>query len=737
MAVLAEESSARKVENRELLISAIRPSPLNPRKHFDDGSLKELAESIKAHGILEPIVVRYSDDTGYEIVCGERRWRAAKLAGLSYVPVRVLEKIDDRKALELALVENLQRQDIDPIEEAEGYKQMQEMGYKQAEVAAKVNRSPEAVSNAVRLLKLPDNVRKAISEGRLTVSHGKALLSSIDCPALFDAQVERALEGSSTKELEEIRPALSVLAARNKAVYMYTSLSEACNGCNNRRKDYCLDPACNAAKREEARQKAVEELKAKTGSSGDDKRVIDIEDLHYGQYEDLGMFCASGCRKDCEHRVPAINHKNEMTEVCLDPNCHRALRAKQTKEENKSRRAKLREFRDNALAQMDTLDLSDELAALVAHSIIAGTKKDCLRDAIAHLGLSVTDKDIASSYGGISDAQCWEILTALGTRTLIRLAAECKLRDEINDCIVYANSNHPRINWLLKKAKELRAQAKPVKAGPEITPGRDCNACMTDPDDCPQLPADGSPCPMFTAAASGYEDGETPEPGPEDPCEGECALCEDPCEEVAGPVDGEDSDKCIHRCSICPRDCEGAYPDNYPAGMPDSPKWLEEGAVAKWVCPHTQTVSKVRIDRIIDQNHLWVTLLNLPEDCMQSGQVKPEELWPWEDGLESGESETTSPSPTFTVYTRETSDQRPEFIYVSQGIGNADDPWLIVYRSLSGGEHRIKSIPLSDTKEAAQKLLDEYAKKKRWAVAMRYNLDGSKRPLTWEEARRR
>lgn len=694
MAVLAEESSARKVENRELLISAIRPSPLNPRKHFDDGSLKELAESIKAHGILEPIVVRYSDDTGYEIVCGERRWRAAKLAGLSYVPVRVLEKIDDRKALELALVENLQRQDIDPIEEAEGYKQMQEMGYKQAEVAAKVNRSPEAVSNAVRLLKLPDNVRKAISGGRLTVSHGKALLSSIDCPALFDAQVERALEGSSTKELEEIRPALSVLAARNKAVYMYTSLSEACNGCNNRRKDYCLDPACNAAKREEARQKAVEELKAKTGSSGDDKRVIDIEDLHYGQYEDLGMFCASGCRKDCEHRVPAINHKNEMTEVCLDPNCHRALRAKQTKEENKSRRAKLREFRDNALAQMDTLDLSDELAALVAHSIIAGTKKDCLRDAIAHLGLSVTDKDIASSYGGISDAQCWEILTALGTRTLIRLAAECKLRDEINDCIVYANSNHPRINWLLKKAKELRAQAKPIKAGPEITPSRDCNACMTDPDDCPQLPADGSPCPMFTAAASGYEDGETPEP--------------------VKPIEGFD----VTAFKI------------FDASLKGKKVLLKKGHV--WA-NHTGTVL-AEISTIIG-HRLLIKLDGIPNQKTVIFSIKEIEVL--EDGLETGESETTSPSPTFTVYTRETSDQRPEFIYVSQGIGNTDDPWLIVYRSLSGGEHRIKSIPMSDTKEAAQKLLDEYAAKKKWKVAMSYSLDGSKRPLTWEEAKRR
>lgn len=97
----------------------------------------------------------------------------------------------------------------------------------------------------------------------------------------------------------------------------------------------------------------------------------------------------------------------------------------------------------------------------------------------------------------------------------------------------------------------------------------------------------------------------------------------------------------------------------------------------------------------------------------------------------------TQEQTNFVVYKRETSDQRPEFIYVSQGIGSDDDPWLIVYRSLSGGEHRIKSIPLSDTKEAAQKLLDEYAAKKKWKVAMSYSLDGSKRPLTWEEAKRR
>ncbi len=131
MAVIEQEiDSARnnRVENKEIRTTAIKPSSLNPRKIFDESALQELAESIKAHGILEPIVVRWIEQSGYEIIAGERRWRAAQLAGLEYVPVRILDNVDDRIALEMALTENLARRDIDPIEEAEGLKALQDMG---------------------------------------------------------------------------------------------------------------------------------------------------------------------------------------------------------------------------------------------------------------------------------------------------------------------------------------------------------------------------------------------------------------------------------------------------------------------------------------------------------------------------------------------------------------------------------------------------------------------------------
>ena len=159
-----------------LPIAKVESYRKQPRKQFDEAALEDLAESIRTHGILQPLTVRRLSSGYYQIIAGERRWRAARMAGLSEVPVLVVEA-DDRKAMELAMIENLQREDLNPIEEAEGYKVlMEEYDLTQEEAAERVGKSRSAVANVLRLLNLSAPVRALLSEGKLSAGHARALL---------------------------------------------------------------------------------------------------------------------------------------------------------------------------------------------------------------------------------------------------------------------------------------------------------------------------------------------------------------------------------------------------------------------------------------------------------------------------------------------------------------------------------------------------------------------------------
>lgn len=161
----------------KLPLQKVEPNPDQPRRTFDEEELQALADSIAAHGVLQPLAVRASGGGFYQIIAGERRWRAARMAGLSEVPVVVLEA-DDRTVMELALVENLQRQDLNPVEEAEGYQRlMKEYGLTQEEAAARVGKSRPAVANALRLLLLPEEVRSLVEDGTISAGHARAILS--------------------------------------------------------------------------------------------------------------------------------------------------------------------------------------------------------------------------------------------------------------------------------------------------------------------------------------------------------------------------------------------------------------------------------------------------------------------------------------------------------------------------------------------------------------------------------
>lgn len=159
-----------------LPIAKVEAYRKQPRKQFDEASLQDLADSIRRHGILQPLTVRKLSSGYYQIIAGERRWRAARMAGLSEVPVLIIEA-DDRKAMELAMIENLQREDLNPIEEAEGYKAlMEDYGLTQEEAAERVGKSRSNVANVLRLLNLSAPVRALLAKGVLTAGHARALL---------------------------------------------------------------------------------------------------------------------------------------------------------------------------------------------------------------------------------------------------------------------------------------------------------------------------------------------------------------------------------------------------------------------------------------------------------------------------------------------------------------------------------------------------------------------------------
>ena len=160
-----------------LPLQKVEPNPLQPRKIFDDEELQVLADSISQHGIIQPITVRPGKNGYYQIIAGERRWRAARLAGLRTVPVVVLD-VDDRTCMELALIENLQRQDLNPMEESMGYRQlMEEYDMTQEQVAQRVSKSRSAVANSLRLLSLPSSISQLVADGTLSAGHARAVLS--------------------------------------------------------------------------------------------------------------------------------------------------------------------------------------------------------------------------------------------------------------------------------------------------------------------------------------------------------------------------------------------------------------------------------------------------------------------------------------------------------------------------------------------------------------------------------
>ena len=192
-----------------LPISKVEPREDQPRTRFDEAALDELTESIRQYGLIQPITVRQIDSGYYQIIAGERRWRAARAAGLSEVPVRIIEA-DDRRAMELALVENLQREDLNPIEEARGYRTlMEEYGLTQEEASTAVGKSRPAVANALRLLSLSAPVLELVERGELPSGSARALLPLKDPAAQLEAAKTVMEKKLSTRQTEALAAKLA------------------------------------------------------------------------------------------------------------------------------------------------------------------------------------------------------------------------------------------------------------------------------------------------------------------------------------------------------------------------------------------------------------------------------------------------------------------------------------------------------------------------------------------------
>lgn len=230
-----ENSVDEMVATNVLPLSEIIPNKEQPRKTFDEGALQELADSITQHGVLQPLLVRPLPEGGYQLVAGERRWRASRMAGLKEVPV-VVKELSDVETMEIAIIENLQREDLNPIEEAEGLQALiDRCGFTQDEVATSVGKSRPAIANSLRLLKLPPEVRDMTREGEISAGHARALLGFDNEAMIYEAAKQIVQHKLTVRDVERMakrqdKNAPSVKRAKRRDAFydeVELSLSEA------------------------------------------------------------------------------------------------------------------------------------------------------------------------------------------------------------------------------------------------------------------------------------------------------------------------------------------------------------------------------------------------------------------------------------------------------------------------------------------------------------------------------
>lgn len=344
-------------------IDHIVPNPKNPRKTFDQEELEKLAQSIREVGILQPLVVVPQEDGMLRIVAGERRWRAAQMAGLRSV-VAVVRKLTPAQEAEIALIENLQRKDLDPIEEAQAYQELlREHGYTQEALGEKLGVSQSHIANRLRLLRLPDEVKENISRKILSAGHAHALLKLEKAPAIMKKAAE-ALAEEQVPVAKAAEAIAKVIAEEGKPLFHdYNGKPEfdtgPCEKCAYRvmgnrwgygeEKPYCIKPSCWERKQQEARQareQAVADRVKKLAKKG--QGVVELDKFDWNQYEEFRDYKIQGMDlsecENCEHKkVAKRSYSDELTEACFQPSCFKKKQAAATREKNKEAREALKE----------------------------------------------------------------------------------------------------------------------------------------------------------------------------------------------------------------------------------------------------------------------------------------------------------------------------------------------------------------------------------------------------------
>ena len=203
-ALMLENATDEMLAQNELDLNEIVPNRDQPRKTFDEASIEELAQSIKQHGVLQPLLVRPIPSGGYQLVAGERRWRACRIAGLTKVPA-VIKELTDTETMEIAIIENLQREDLNPIEEAEGLQALiDKCGYTQEEVATSVGKSRPAIANSLRLLRLPPEVREMTKNAEISAGHARALLAFDNDAMMLEAAKNIVSNKMTVRDVERL-----------------------------------------------------------------------------------------------------------------------------------------------------------------------------------------------------------------------------------------------------------------------------------------------------------------------------------------------------------------------------------------------------------------------------------------------------------------------------------------------------------------------------------------------------
>lgn len=478
MTVAAIADSAR---NQLLWLEpgAITPNPRNPRRRFEEDALEELADSIRRHGLLEPLVVRPLGD-GYELIAGERRLRAAKSAGLSAVPV-IVRDASDEESLELAIVENLARRDLNPMEEARGYRELMALGRTQGEIGQVVRRSQEAISNTVRLLDLPDEIQERISAGELTASHGRALLRWRQVAPQVLCLIAQAVAELHVpaRELEagvpySVRDRLQIAGMTRWTYQLAHEYKEKCNSCASNLTGYCIQPECWDRIMSEEQEATRQRQAAKEGT------VQSAKDVRAAGMIALGWPTPpTACALEaCDQSVWAEGRGGKAELFCGDRACYTRLKCQDDERREHAVNAYIEQRVDAVREKLDsgTLPLWQAFAVVVRAALVGVYDKKHVTEAMQDAGLQfdvgALFEDTAQS--AVAARHALEELQKQEGPDLMRWLIFLRIRRELRDIYGGDVSN-------LERAPQSATRF--LLGEPPIDPSNGASASDASPDD--------------------------------------------------------------------------------------------------------------------------------------------------------------------------------------------------------------------------------------------------------------